>query len=461
MASTSDISSNLATRAAQSVSSFHRSTIWRVLIDFYNEETNPSGILSLGIAENALMHSELCAYINEHPPQLTGWHLTYGDGATGTKRLRDAAAAFITRHFKARIPVAREHVVATNGLSTALEHVAFALADRGDGFLLGRPYYGTFPLDFGGRAGVKTVGVAFGPDVDPLSVDGVSCYEDALLEAEKNGTKIRGLVLCHPHNPLGRCYPVETIRALAALCQKYGIHFISDEIYALSVWENNVDGADVASPEAVPFASALSLDLSDIISPSHVHVLWGLSKDFGANGLRVGFIISQANEDFMSAVTAYGLYTYVSSPADIIASRLLEDTEFTDKYISLNQRRLSEAYGYAANFLRKNGIEYKKGPTAAFFLWANLGKAYKDRHGGIVSPDLSKLSLTNGEKKDVEKTEMTLTAYIMEKLLAQKIFIASGENYGAEEHGWFRICFTQPKKIIDDGFARMMKAIES
>ena len=56
------------------------------------------------------------------------------------------------------------------------------------------------------------------------------------------------------------------------LCQRYQIHLISDEIYALSVWNNP------HSPNAVAFISVLAIDLTDIIDPKLVHVLWGTSK---------------------------------------------------------------------------------------------------------------------------------------------------------------------------------------
>jgi aspartate/methionine/tyrosine aminotransferase len=56
------------------------------------------------------------------------------------------------------------------------------------------------------------------------------------------------------------------------LCQRYRIHLISDEIYALSTWENP------DFPNAVKFTSVSSIDLMGIIDPELVHVLWGMSK---------------------------------------------------------------------------------------------------------------------------------------------------------------------------------------
>lgn len=61
---------------------------------------------------------------------------------------------------------------------------------------------------------------------DVTSLDSVARHEEALIQAEKDGVKIRGLLLCNPHNPLGRCYTSDVVEAYLALCQKYKIHFI-------------------------------------------------------------------------------------------------------------------------------------------------------------------------------------------------------------------------------------------
>ena len=71
---------------------------------------------------------------------------------------------------------------------------------------------------------------------------------------------------------VGRCYPRETLVEFMKLCQKYQIHLISDEIYALSVWKNE------EAPNADTFVSILSLDPAGVIDPSLVHVMWGMSK---------------------------------------------------------------------------------------------------------------------------------------------------------------------------------------
>lgn len=108
-------------------------------------------------------------------------------------------------------------------------------------------------------------------DTNQFSTEAVKKYEEALLQAQKDGIAIKALVLCNPHNPLGRCYPAETLKALFAFCERYNLHLVSDEIYALSVF-------DVEGAARTPFTSVLSIDPSRVINPGRIHVMYGMSK---------------------------------------------------------------------------------------------------------------------------------------------------------------------------------------
>lgn len=71
---------------------------------------------------------------------------------------------------------------------------------------------------------------------------------------------------------IGRCYSENVLKEYMKFCSRNGLHIISDEIYALSVWNNP------RLPNAQVFVSILSIDLEGIINPSFVHTVWGLSK---------------------------------------------------------------------------------------------------------------------------------------------------------------------------------------
>jgi aspartate/methionine/tyrosine aminotransferase len=428
--------STLSLRAQDASAAAAQNLMWDILVDTWCPSSNPDGYINVGVAENALMHTEILEYLNKNP-KIPAEYLTYNDGGGGSNRLRRAIAQFLNRHLKPVTPLDAEQLVVTNGVSPAIEHVSWAFTDPGEGILLGRPFYGTFVPDLSTRPGATVVPVNF-DDVDPFSAEAVSKYEEALLSfQESTGKKVKALMLCHPHNPLGRCYPREVIIQLMQLCQRYQIHLISDEIYALSVFENTVD----EYPAPVQFESALSINLKDIIDPKLVHVLWGMSKDFGANGIRLGVIISQFSAEFHGALRAISLYSYSSGIADHMVAGLLEDDAFTESYIKENQKRLSESYAFAVEFLKKNGIDHATGCNAAFFLWVDLGKRYRELHPEIPAEE------EVGEK-------------VMQQLLQEKVFLASGALFGSEKDGWFRIVFTQPRDYLERALKRIVKAVE-
>lgn len=94
-----------------------------------------------------------------------------------------------------------------------------------------------------------------------------------------------------------RHQPKETLLEIARFCGQHGLHLISDEIFAQSVYETpNVE-------EAENFKSILSLDLTGCIDRDFVHVAYGMSKDYGANGFRLAALHSR-NQGLLMAVTS-------------------------------------------------------------------------------------------------------------------------------------------------------------
>ena len=58
--------------------------------------------------------------------------------------------------------------------------------------------------------------------------------EEAIVSQGKLGKKVRAFLYCNPNNPLGAVYSRELTMELMKVCARHQIHFISDEIYALS-----------------------------------------------------------------------------------------------------------------------------------------------------------------------------------------------------------------------------------
>jgi len=271
--------------------------------------------------------------------------------------------------------------------------------------------------------------VPFG-DVDQFTPEAVSKYEAALIEAQKSGTRVRALMLCNPHNPLGRCYPKETLIALMKFCQNHKIHLLSDEIYALSVYDIPDD------PQAVKFTSVLSFDTSPYISTDYLHVLYGMSKDEAGGGLRLGCFYTQ-NLELMEAMSAITQFHWSGGPNQVVATLMLEDQKWMTDFANLSRERLAARNRLMREILDENGIKYYLGANAGFFLWVNLGPYLPKARDGA-------------EPKDNWEGERMMMA----KLFENKVFITDGNGLKSEEPGWFRIIFSQDEMILREGLKR-------
>lgn len=93
-----------------------------------------------------------------------------------------------------------------------------------------------------------------------------------------------------------------------------------------------------------------------------------MSKDFGANGLRLGAIVSQNNPTLHAALMPVALYSSVSSISDHVSANILEDNAWVQDYVHRNRVLLSERYELVTNWAKKYDITYAPGVNAAFFL---------------------------------------------------------------------------------------------
>ncbi len=350
--------------------------------------------------------------------------LTYGDGSVGSDDLRGAIAKFVNDHFGPVEKIGYTSVTVLNGVSAILDCVAWCVCDEGESILIGRPFYVGFVSDFMNRAKVDLVAVAFG-EVDPMSLAAVVEYEKAIEEATSRGKKIKALVLCSPHNPLGRCYTPDVLEAYLRLCSKYGIHMISDEVYAMSVFPNN----DV--PKPIPFRSVLSLEYRKLIDPALLHVLYGMSKDFCSNGLRIGAFISTDNPELHAAMRAISKFAWSSSLADLAWSSILSDEPFLQVYFTKLTTQLTKAYNLCTSILRGMNVPYSPANSGPF-LWINLS--------GFL------------QRKTIE-SERDLAL----RMIKAGLWLATGEAYRSEEPGWFRLTFAVPEPEIRLGLERYVE----
>jgi 1-aminocyclopropane-1-carboxylate synthase len=267
---------------------------------------------------------------------------------------------------------------------------------------------------------------------DLFTMEAIDLYEEAIKKAQDSGTKIRAMLICNPHNPLGRCYEPEVLIGYMNLCQKYSIHLIMDEIYALSVYQTT-------QTEAVLFKSVLALDTENYINPNFLHILYGFSKDLASGGLRLGCIWSK-NKDLIMALSAIALFCWPSNVAETIAITMLEDLEWMETFIKTNQASLNERAAMARSVLEEYNIPYASGASAGFFLWIDIRKFL-----GRGDP-----SQATWEDERIFKKQM----------LAKGVYLTSGEGLTSEYPGFMRFCFVKDEAEVRVGLKRLKEALD-
>ncbi|BFZ63142.1 hypothetical protein YB2330_004262 [Saitoella coloradoensis] len=399
----------------------------RLMANPYHEVDNPTGIVNIGVAENTLMHADLVERFNKCF-KITGFALTYGAGFGGSPQLKEALATMYNERLHPIVPIKKEHILLMSGASAIIDALAYNTCEEGDGVLVGQPLYGGFFFDLQNRSRTKLLPVPL-HGADPFGTAAVAQYEATILDARKQGIKVRVLLLCNPHNPLGQCYTREALKGYMRLCQEYDLHLVSDEIYALSVFPTK------ENPNPTPFTSVLSIDPNGLISPWRMHVVHGMSKDFGANGLRAGALITQHNETLLKSCTMISMFPGISSAADLLWRSVLEDKEYLNFFIEANKERLAASYEKCAEFLRQTGIPYKPS-NAGHFVWVDLRRFMPNANDSL-------------------EAEQKLT----DKLLKTGVYMATGESFYTEEHGWYRVTFSVDEKTMMLGLKRLAQAL--
>ncbi|KAL2216143.1 1-aminocyclopropane-1-carboxylate synthase [Thermoascus aurantiacus ATCC 26904] len=417
----------LSSRGARNAGMFN--IPWRYApTQTYDKDTNPHGLISFAMAEHIPMRKEIVKYINEKV-NFTEDSISYRPKPSAAARLPRALANHLNKHFKPHVPIDPSRILVVSSPTALGGMLGFSLAESGDGILVSRPMYGRFELDYGVEADVKIVYADTDP-VEAFTPAAIEKYEAALKDAEEKGTKIRAVLVANPNNPVGRCYPPETLKELLKFCQKHQIHFISDEVYALSVF-------DSGDPDAVPFTSVLSLDLSGLIDPSLVHVMYGFSKDFASGGLHLGFLITQ-NDQLLQACKAVLRLHGASGAAVTIGATILEDEEFVSSLIAKARQSLAASYKLATSTLDREGIRYVKGGNAGFFIYIDLSP-YLPSEPGLSA----------------QQREFALA----QKLLDAGAFLHPGEEH-AKEPGWFRLVFSQEEEVLVEGLRRILSVLK-
>jgi len=197
-----------------------------------------------------------------------------------------------TRHGWA---VARESIIFCPGVVPSLHACIMALTQPGDGVIVQPPVYAPF-LSAPAATGRKLL-------LNPLKLER-GCYRfdlDDLERCAEAGGRL--LILCSPHNPVGRVWWEDELRALLVVCERHDIAVVSDEIHADLIYHGF---------RHIPLATLNdTLKIFTAVAPS---------KTFNIPGLGLSALIVPDQADRAAIVAAFEtLHVSAGNPFSIVA----------------------------------------------------------------------------------------------------------------------------------------------
>ena len=199
-----------------------------------NGATDPS-IITFSVAEMRL---------NIAPEITRGMHRIVDIGSFGyfppeKERYDAAVCGWMKRRHSWEIQP--EWAVQTAGVVTAMGIAVRALTEPGDGVIIQTPVYMHFYDE------VKTNGRAL--IENPLiEKDGVWTMDFEDLEKKAADPNAKMLMLCSPHNPIGRVWTREELQRVGEICLKHNLYVFCDEIH----FDLILSGEHTVLTEAVP-----------------------------------------------------------------------------------------------------------------------------------------------------------------------------------------------------------------
>jgi cystathionine beta-lyase len=202
---------------------------------------------------------------------------------------------------------------------------------------------------------------------------------DELLHQGGPGSRLgTAVLLCHPHNPTGRVFTAEELRAVAEIVEARGAHVVSDEVHAPLL---------ATSATFTPYAA------SGASAASHAVTVSSISKGWNVPGLKCALLQAQPGTAHVAAeVPRYErLRPSVPGVAASIAA-WTDDGGWLDQLRAHLDRTRDELATWVA---RTPGIRAHPG-QAGYLAWLDLREAGLGDDPATALLDQGRLAVTPG-----------------------------------------------------------------
>lgn len=305
--------------------------------------------------------------------------------------------------------VEKEWIIFTSGIVAAFHWVVRAYTHPGDSIIVQPPVYYPFfkAVKNNGRLVVEN---QLKHEHGQYEID----FDD--LE-EKINSQTKVLILCNPHNPVGRVWTREELTRLAALCLKHYVVICSDEIHSDLLFQGYRH-----TPTAM---------ISEEIARNTVTCI-AANKTFNIAGLKTGVVIisdQRLREEFLNTKRSIGVGS--CNLFGIIATEA--------------------AYAYGEEWLEQL-LDYLQG-NLEFLMHFIKEKIPQIK---VVQPEGTYLAWL--DCRGLRLDDAALKDFMLKKA---KVWLNDGPGFGNGGSGFQRINLACPRSILEEALRRIEKAVNT
>jgi cystathionine beta-lyase len=303
--------------------------------------------------------------------------------------------------------VARKEILLCPGVVPSLHAVILALCQPGEAVIVQPPVYAPF-LAAPEITGRKLV-------TNPLKIE-QGRYTFDLQHFERcvaDGARL--LLLCTPHNPVGRVWQQEELKALLEICGRYNVTVLSDEIHA-----------DLTCP------GVTNLPLAKL-AQGRVNVITAVapSKTFNIPGLGLSALVIPRQEDHEAIAKTFDLlHVSATNPFSIVAFEAAYRTgaDWLDELMAYLAGTLDFVRGYLHEHLPQIRLIE---PEGTYLLWLDC--------------------------RDMKLDDAQLKQFFVQA----GVGLSPGALFGAEGSGFMRMNIGAPRAVIEEALQRINHAVNT
>ncbi len=302
----------------------------------------------------------------------------------------------------------KEWLVFCTGVVPAISSMVRKLTTAGENVLVQTPVYNIFfnSIVNNGRNIAE----------NPLRYDGNTYqmdFED--LERKLSDPQTTLMILCNPHNPVGRIWSREELKQVGELCRKYHVTVISDEIHC-----------DLTSPgqEYIPFASVSENCKNNSIT------CMAPTKAFNLAGLQTA-AVAVPNPNLRHKVWR-GLNTdEVAEPNSFAVEAAVAAFTKGEAWLDALREYIQENKNFAGDFLKKEVPQMKLvSSQATYLLWLDC--------------------------REMQGCAAEFTQYLREHT---GLYLSEGKQYGENGSSFIRMNIACPKCRLEDGLKCLAEGV--